>query len=394
MVRLVPPLLVLVACTDAPVEVLQTGPPTYYEDVTPILARACWCCHQAEGLAFSLTAVAEVQSDIERILRSMEEGTMPPGTAIAAPGCAPLDAPVASAGDLAVLQAWHDSGQPLGDPSLASPVPAACGVLRSPVRRFTNDGYTFTAATSVESRCFVLDATFEEDQFLTGARVERGDAVVRSVLLQPAPVGRAPLESFDCPLGTSDLVPPVILAFGTPRSKDVIFPAGSGVRIEAGTQLMLRVQYDSALATTPGPTTVETAINLALAASVERAAEIALVYDEGLRLSPGEERVDGEVVSLFRPGIRVHELAVWMHDRGRSARVELVRDGETRCLIDFPAWSIGSAHLYRFATPIDLSGGTVRTRCAFDTSADREPVVWGDPPASEVCLATAIVTLP
>ncbi len=388
--RLLWALTLLSACTDGAVEVLQLGPPTYYEDVTPILARGCWCCHRSGGTAYDLTDVGQVEADVDAIVESMQSGAMPPAPA-PDPGCAALDEPTASAQDLDVLRAWDAGGRLLGDPALAAAVPPPCGVLEGPVRRFSNGGYTFTGATAFESRCFVLDARFEEDQFLVGAHFDPGSSAVSWVLLEPAPAGHGPGDAFEC---GSDALPMSleILAFWTPRSSDLIFPAGSGSLIAAGSSLMLRVRYDMAIAEEPVPVRVETAVSMAVVPSVDRLGELAVTADP-LSLPPGTDRAEAESTTFFRAGVRLHEVAVAMHGRGRSARLELDEGGVTRCLLDVPAWDAGATRLFRLATPVDAGNGTLRLTCVYDTTRDDEPVRWGDPPSGEACLAAAVATI-
>lgn len=381
------------ACADEPVEVLGTGPPTYYEDVTPILARHCWCCHRSGGLAYSLTEPAEVAEDLARSIASIEDGLMPPGAAQSTAECVALAVERPSPADVTVLRAWNEAGRPLGDPWRGAAIPPACGVLDGPVRRFTNGGYTFTGATGFEARCFVLDASFGEDQFLVGAHVDPGSPIVRAASVHVAPLDRPAGASFECPT-SSPLVTPEILAVWGRGSGDFLLPSGLGIRVRSGATLMLRVHYDTALADEPLPARIETAVSMALVSSVAREASIEPIVEPAMSLEPGIDRVEARTTSRLLSGTTLHAIAVSMYSRGRSARVELTKDERTRCLLHLPSWPSTWIRAYRLASEIDVSGETLHTRCIFDTSDASEPIPWGDPPSGEQCLTLLLVTRP
>lgn len=379
-------LLGVAGCADEAVQVLQSGQTTYYEDVTPVLAEHCWCCHQEDGVAASLERRAEVERELESILRAIEDGAMPPGGA--APGCAPLTtaAPVAET-ELDVLRAWRGEGMPEGDPANATAVPGRCGVLRDPTIRLDNGGYAFDGEPTVESRCFVVDPGLEEDRFLTGMRVEPGSEVVRFVMLVPTKATSPPPgEAVDCPVDGRE-VPSSVLAGWFGAATDLVYPEGTGIRLEAGSHLMLRVQYDARLAEGPLPPAIDTAVELGVVSSVDRQAQITLSWNLNIELEPGRERVTDEPSLTLLEGSRVHGLGVLMQDYGVRARVTA---GST-CLLDLDHRG-RIPRIHWLASPVTPGAAPIATECVYDTTGAPEVLGWGDPPDGELCITSLYVS--
>ena len=381
--------LVTAGCADQPIPVLASGPPNYAEDVTPILARACWCCHQSDGIASNLESYAVVTAGIDEILGSIASGEMPPGAGNATTGCVPVASPIATPTlDLAVLTAWRDAGTPRGLPERDTPLPPRCGRLDAPeTLRLDNGGYAPAASTRVE--CFVLDGSPSEDTHVVGAHFEPGSAAVRSIALQLTPPPYEPGEAFDCPLGLGSLVSPEPLAYWQPGSGDMILPAGSGIPLAAGSSLTMRVQYQSAEPGLP----IVTGVELGLSASVRRPGRFALATDQALTIEPGNAGAERVSAASFTVPVRVESVALVMYDHGRAGRVELVRSDDVTCLLDVPEWDVLGTRIFHLETPLDGRDAILRARCTFDTTGSVTAVAWGDPPDGDVCIAAAYVTL-
>lgn len=92
----------------------QGQPPTYYQDVKPILDAQCVGCHKTGGIApFSLETAQAVQDKAQLIVAATASGYMPPWP----PG---PDSPEflnqrkLSETQKAILAAWAQAGAPLG----------------------------------------------------------------------------------------------------------------------------------------------------------------------------------------------------------------------------------------------------------------------------------------
>lgn len=107
--------IILIAWTGL-MATAQTKPPTYYQDIRPILGSQCLGCHKTGGIApFSLEDPATVESKATLIAAVTAAGYMPPWM----PG---PDSPEflnerkLTEAQKAILSAWAKAGAPLGEP--------------------------------------------------------------------------------------------------------------------------------------------------------------------------------------------------------------------------------------------------------------------------------------
>ncbi|MBL9123629.1 MAG: redoxin domain-containing protein [Planctomycetaceae bacterium] len=94
-------------------------PVTYHEHVEPILQKRCQSCHH-EGAAvpFGLVGYDEAKAQAEAIVEVTRDGRMPPWYAAAQFGHFSND-PTMSREERDLIEAWVDSGMPVGDSSKA-----------------------------------------------------------------------------------------------------------------------------------------------------------------------------------------------------------------------------------------------------------------------------------
>src|SRR5262245_5367564 len=77
----------LVSGTTTPMTAQSSDAPTFSKDVAPILYKNCVSCHRAGEIApMSLLTYAQVRPYARSIGSRIEQGTMPPWHAEAAPG--------------------------------------------------------------------------------------------------------------------------------------------------------------------------------------------------------------------------------------------------------------------------------------------------------------------
>jgi hypothetical protein len=83
-----------------------------------------------------------------------------------------------------------------------------------------------------------------------------------------------------------------------------------------------------------------TRVRLQLVEAVPREAVIAGLANLDLSLPPGQALVTSAAVTDVPEGPGLDMLGVYphMHLRGRTLRVERLRDGETTCLLNVPSW--------------------------------------------------------
>src|SRR4029077_962586 len=105
----------------APALLAQAPPPTFSQDVAPILQKNCQTCHRpGEGGPFALLTYADAKLMASSIKRVASQKTMPPWYADPKVGHFANDRSL-SEQDIATLVAWANAGAPEGDKKVLSP---------------------------------------------------------------------------------------------------------------------------------------------------------------------------------------------------------------------------------------------------------------------------------
>lgn len=377
----------------------------------------------------------------------------------------------ASSGKARVTPAPADHGAHSGSASAAAPA--------SPLRKgetFAEVGLPGGAYTPAapsggtdDYRCFLVDPRLRRDAFVTGAEVLPGTAEVvhHAILFRVAPSqvaaarrqdGAAPGKGWTCfggtrlPAGTgassavSELDSAPWLAAWAPGGGESVFRGRTGVRLAAGSQIVLQVHYNLRgappgltddttvrLRLAPGSARLEAVQTMLLVAPVELPCtvtesgpfcdRVAAVSDLTSRFgSQAGRTVSGLQLlcggSFVRPrsGPRqdcdrtVHErivvraVAGHMHLLGRSISVTLDPGtaGE-RKLLDRKVWNFDDQKATPLKQPVRVEPGrTLRVTCTHDAALrsltpalhDEQPryVTWGEGTADEMCLGIVLYT--
>lgn len=303
-------------------------------------------------------------------------------------------------------------------------------------------------------RCFLLDPELDEDVWLTGSNVLPGNpAVVHHVILfrlDPAQVAEAeatddatPGQGWTCFGGTGlksdfaavDDAP--WLAAWAPGGDETMVRDGYGVRLEAGSQIVMQVHYNLLQGATPdvsstqlrsmdGSTDLTPLHTYQLPAPVELPCRPE--HDEGLLCSRAAAEAD--VRGRFGDDVNTHNLlhllcdtpieptsttgctrtvsrgmtilgvAGHMHLLGREISIDTnPGTSEEQRILDIPVWDFDNQGAKPLKQPVHLDAGdTVRVTCrhvqwlrdvlpAFEGQPDRY-VLWAEGSTDEMCLGT------
>ena len=225
-----------------------------------MVAAHCGGCHAPGGFApFSLTSYDEARGYAALAAAATKSGEMPPWPPAA--GCGDFaGARTLSAAEIAVFAAWNQAGAPAGDPSGApSPPPAAGADLGPPsVTLDPGDSYRPNAATSDDYHCFLVDPGLSSAQDLDRLRRPPGDAGQRAPRagVRGAAGAVAEAQSKDAAepglgwtcfagsgLGSRTDAPPTIGGW-VPGAGASAVPGGTGIRLDAGTWIVVQVHYN------------------------------------------------------------------------------------------------------------------------------------------------------
>jgi hypothetical protein len=350
----------------------------------------------------------------------------------------------------------------------AKPRPLRAGERFATVR-LPGGGYTpaAPAAGKDDYRCFLVDPHLARGTFVTGAEVLPGrpELVHHAILFRVDPTqvaaaerkdAASPGQGWTCFGGTGlperggaagalDSAP--WLAGWAPGGGESVFGAGTGVRLAAGSRIVLQLHYNLRAADRPGLTD-DTRVRLRLApdtAHLQPLQTMLLVAPVELPCAPGErgplcdrgaavlDLIDrfgpeaGRTVAglqllcggnLLRPAagptqhcdrtatrpMVVRAVAGHMHLLGRSISVTLDpgRPGG-RTLLDRPVWDFDNQRATPLRTPVRVApGDTLRVTCTHDARlrgmvpelAGEQPryVTWGEGTSDEMCLGIVLYT--
>ncbi|MEZ4380138.1 MAG: hypothetical protein R3A79_02230 [Nannocystaceae bacterium] len=386
--------------------------PNWHQDVAPLVTRACVGCHTAGGIApFAMEGYAQTQPWATAMANSADAGAMPPWHALETDVCQPplpyKHDPRLTDDEKATLRDWAELGAPEGDPALAEPLPEPQSLdLDAPTTTaLMGSSVTVEAAGSTRDffHCVSLDPGNDADVFLDGLQLIAGNRSILHHVLIYVDEGAESAAwpggvKLDCGGGTGIAGTAPLIGAWIPGGLPMETPAGVGIRVPAGSRMILNVHYH---ATGSGPES-DDGTGLAL-----RWKESAPDYVSVFKLlgEPGAgDSLTGEL--MIPAGTKGHveeyewvvsdngnpfpdsvDARLWavahhMHKVGVDMRVWIVdRDsGAETCALHTPEWDFNWQRVYEFDAGIGdavrvKSGDTVRLRCEYDNTLDNPGVV-------------------
>lgn len=377
---------------------LDGGPaPTWYRDVLPIVQTNCQGCHVAGGIGpFALESYEEAAPLAASLANAVENRRMPPW--MPDPSCNSYqDERRLTQAQIDTLSLWALAGAPEGDPADAPPPPEARAEL--PWVDATLDlgvDYTPDSSGPDDYHCFVVDPNLTSEQDVIGFDiVPQVRSEVHHVLLYSATKADAqskddatPGAGWTCFGGPGTSNPQVVGGWvpGTPVTQ---YPENTGVRLKAGTVLVVQVHYN--LQSGP-PAPDRTQIKLQYAKTpVSKPAYILAEAQWSFAIPPNSTGYTATDTESGSPvAVTVYGVLPHMHTLGRQIRVETTSG---QCLVDIPKWDFHWQQFYFFKTPVQVPAGQARKMtCTWD-NPNPTTVTWGEGTSDEMCLNYVYVTL-
>ncbi len=408
------------ASDTAPPAAMQ---PTWSSDVRDIVASNCVGCHVEDGSApFPMQTAEQVAAISDLALAAMERGSMPPW--MPDPDCQNFENErILAERDRETFAAWVAAGSPAGAPT--EPLAPTVVSLEADQSALPLEPYTPSYADAPDDyHCFVLDLDVPETVYLSGTQVVPGSAAVHHVLVY-ALVGeqivemeeadaREPGPGYTCfggPLPSQGNVSslsgftsgfPNQIAAWVPGMEPVVLADDLGIRVDAGSKLVMQVHYSAAA---DEPTPDQTRLDLALHA--EPPARLATTRPfaiTNLDIPAGDPAAafSSTITNWSDQPVVLRALTAHMHLLGASQTLEVVRaDGVRECALDIPDWDFSWQQSYALPpdAPLTLAPGDgLSLTCVYDNSAENQPLVagvqqeprdvaWGDGSLDEMCLA-------
>ena len=395
---------------------------TYYQDVKPILDAKCTQCHAAGGIGpFALGAYADITDREVAIRDAVDTGLMPPWPPNADCNEYYGERSLTDAHRQMIID-WIDQGALEGD--AANPAPPIdveqIRLTRVDSTLEMTEPYTTiaTAAAPDDYRCFVIPWPETTAKYITGFRATPGDArIVHHVIAfhaQPSQV--ATYQSLDAAeagpgytcFGGSGGPSRTILGTWVPGTQGSDFPPGTGLRIDAGSAIILQVHYN-VVTTAAAPDA--TSLEFKLDDNVTRVAQTLPWGNPSWLSNPASMHIPaGEADTMhqfaFDPTLflglssfDIHASALHMHQLGTRATLEVVRqNGDRACLLQIDDWNFHWQGSYGLRTPVRFNAGDqLRVECHWDNSPENQPYIngeqqppqdvqWGEGTRDEMCV--------
>lgn len=418
----------------------SAAPPTYYQDVKPILDSRCAGCHFSGGIApFALQTYAQARRNRAAIAHAVGVRHMPPWFADNRLRAYRYD-PTLTAAQIRTIRRWAATGAARGNAArpgkaLPSVTPPA---IRADVQLPMREAYMPSVRNGRDDyRCFVLPWSRNASTFMTGFNVRPGLAkeVHHMIVFLAQPDDAAKVEAWEgadstpgysCYGGPSltgdDQIAANFLAGWVPGSGGSVLPRGTGVEIAPGARLILQVHYNL---DNVRPAPDRSIVEFQLADSVaKRGSYVPLVdfrwlaFRETFRIQAGRKRNVHAVTLDPRPflpivgaridvtqGFTIHSVLHHMHLLGKRGDIALVRaNGRRVPLLSIRDWHFHWQREYQLARPeVFAPGDQLSLRCEHDNTAANQPVVngrrqrprtifWGENSTDEMCIAFLYVT--
>ncbi len=396
---------------------MEASGPTYHRDIRPLIDANCIGCHDPGGIGpFELNTYESVSGTADVALAAIENGTMPPWQPD--PACREMaNERLLAPEDVETFREWVDNGKPEGDEASYEP-PESMTIedLGEPdIAAKPSGPFTPTVENGDDYRCFVLDAEFEEDTFVTALNVDPGNRslvhhsnmfVINSTSVPTVEALEAEHEEPGYPcFGDAGVSTVNLISAWVPGMEAIQLPENHAVKIPAGSRIVMQTHYNSVYADLAEVSqvfqmwTTDTAPE-----KVVRAMPLANL---NFTVPPGESE------SVHKMNIRnlgeepweIMGAAAHLHLLATEIKVEVLRDQENACLLDIPKWDFDWQQAYFYeddAWATVQPGETVQLTCTFDNSPENQPVVdgqkvqprevtWGGETFDEMCLAFLVV---
>lgn len=419
----------------------ESGEPiayTYWRDAKSILDRKCMTCHQQGAIGpFALETYDQALEFAPLLAGAIESGTMPPWPPNAS--CNEYGGSRAlSDEEREVLLGWIDLGAPEGDPADAPAPPEPPAAFEPDVEIALPEPYLPTGSPD-DYRCFTIDwpAALTEDMYVVAEQVSPDQsAMVHHVIIFVAGPDEAGFYQ-----GLDDADPePGYECFGGPGKLDwsarwlgawvpgmdrLVMPPDTGVRVEAGSKLIVQMHYNTSAVSEP--VADQSSIGFALAEAVAKPAEFIPILDYGwvlgsksMPIPAGDpevmhevtlERSDPILLYLMQglgvspsTTVDIWSAALHQHLLGTHSTLTVERgDAADECLLQVDDWDFHWQGQYELAEPVAFgSGDAIHLQCWWDNSDANQPLVdgvpkqptdtdWGEGTFDEMCLGVLLM---
>jgi hypothetical protein len=377
-------------------------PPTFANDVAPIVFEACASCHRPGGPGpFSLLTHADVRRHAAQIVQVTKSRFMPPWKADADNGPF-VGQRRLSDREIARIEAWVEAGAPAGN---ARDIPKASEYtggwqLGTPDLVVTiPTPYSLQAEPSDVFRIFAIPLAIDRERYVRGIEFLPGNARVvhhANIRLDYTSSTRA-LDSADPAPGYDGLMPrTAVYPDGhflgwTPGQLAPLVPGTFAWTLQPGADLVVQLHMQPSGAVE----SVQPRIGFYFSQEPPtRTAAILRLGSQGIDMAPGTAEYTIKDAYVLPVDVELHAVQPHAHYRARDVRgTATLPDGTVTTLIHIKDWDFRWQHVYRYQSPLVLPKGTrLAMEYLYDNSEanprnpDRPPrrVFWGQRTVDEM----------
>ena len=357
--------------------------PTYNEQVACILFEHCTTCHHDGGIApFSLMDYDDASAAAYGVMGAVNAGTMPPWPPNSDYNSLAHER-LLTQNEIDIITNWVNNGVPEGTGlSPQPPVYGSSEAITNPDLVATMPQYTINTQGNDVYRCFVIPTSLTEDVFITEIEIVPGnsEAVHHVLLFQDGTNVPAQLDANDpgpgyTSFGGTGSSSSELIGGWVPGQLHRAYPPNFGVRIPAGSNIIMQVHYPASA----NGQTDQSKVNIKYSPSAFREVFINAPLNHGslnegaLIIPANQERTftcDYSVPPQY--DITILDVSPHMHLLGKSIKSWAVTPAnQTIPLIEFEDWDFHWQGFYEFRNPIKIpAGSTLHSTATYDNTTN------------------------
>jgi Copper type II ascorbate-dependent monooxygenase, C-terminal domain len=386
---------------DPPYIEAPRGTLTYSKDIHPIIEKHCATCHRPGQVApFALLTATDCIKRATQIADITGAKLMPPWKADSHGEF--LDENRLTLQERGLIKQWAQEGAKPGASIGAIQVkadPEGWSLGKPDMVLSPSKTYTLAAEGRDEFHTFVLPTNLKEDAYLEAVEVRPGNTrVVHHTILYVDTDGQARkraaavgADNYGAENGAG--VPSGVVDIWTPGKQTRRLPAGIGMIVPRGSDLVLEIHYHRTGKAEPDLT--KAALYFSKKTIVKRMRMFALPVRQ-LWIPAGEANYKTGAKFRVPDKVTLYSIFPHMHLLGKSMTVTMKNeDGRTASLLNVPDWDFNWQNTYVYKDPIPMAPGqTLEMNAIYDNSVNnpRNPtspprtVTWGEQTTDEMGL--------
>lgn len=389
--------------TPAAEKVVVKPHPTFAEDVAPILYKNCTGCHHVGGVGpFPLFEYDSAKAYVDELREKISLNQMPPWHATGARGVFSNDRRITESQRQTILR-WLDDGAKPGDlkklpPRPDYPLDWSIGTPDAVISMPTD--FEVPASGTIDYQHFDVPSNFKEDKWIQAYEILPGSRdVVHHVLVYAktppdppgtpwvmSPIARNRIQDPLAPEPKKTLLTYIasffpqkkkdegygtLIASLAPGTNPIVFPAGTALRVKAGTTFSFTMHYTAHGHVMKDRTRI--GFRFAKAPPDEEIISSQFV-NEIFTLPAGKKNIEVPAEISLREPVRIWGLLPHTHLRGtRWLYTMTTVEGKVDTVLNIPNYDFNWQTYYLFKTPLEVPKGAKLNAVAwYDNSSDNK----------------------